>query len=258
LRGEVLGKEERKGEGVMLFCGVDGLHCEVRVSVRAKSARLKMTPHGGLVVVVPVGFNKKHIPALLVRHEGWIKKTAERFDGHRLQAVPLTENGLPCRVLFPYFDEEWVVVYNNRGRGVVEVDDGGEKRLLLPGDGADRERCRRQLLAWLKRRAERNLLPDFEKLAAANGFRYAEVFVRLQRSRWGSCTGRGVITLNTKLLFLPEYLIRAIMIHELCHTVQMNHSKAFWDLVCRHDPLWRSNNVEMRSAWKYVPEWVGA
>ncbi|MCX6179006.1 MAG: SprT family zinc-dependent metalloprotease [Chlorobiales bacterium] len=261
LREEGMRKEERKGEGVMLFSGVDGLHCVVRVSVRAKSARLKMTPHGGLVVVVPVGFNKKHIPALLVRHEGWIKKTVERFDGHRLQAGALTENGLPCSVVFPFFDEEWAVVYNNKGSGgrrVVEVDDGVGKQLLLPGDGADTERCRRHLLAWLKRRAERNLIPNFEKLAAANGFRYTEVLVRLQRSRWGSCTGRGVITLNTKLLFLPEYLIRAIMIHELCHTVQMNHSKAFWDLVCRHDPLWRSHTVEMRSAWKYVPEWVGA
>ena len=228
----------------------------VKVSSRAKSARLKMTPHGGLVVVIPEGFNKKHLPALLSRHEAWIRKAAERLELHRPEPLPLTDNGLPCTIRFPHFNEEWRVVYNNKGRGVVDVEDSSGKRLLLSSDVEDSERSRRQLLSWLKRKAENHLIPSFEKLSAAHDFKYAEALVRLQHSRWGSCSSRGKITLNTKLLFLPDYLVRYIMIHELCHTVHMNHSKAFWALVCRHDPLWRSNNMEMRSAWKYVPAWV--
>jgi len=237
-------------------CGGFSLPYTVRVSLKAKSARLKMLPHGGLVVVLPEGFNKKLVSDLLVRHEGWIKKVAERIEVLRVEVVPLTENGLPYTIVFPLFDEEWGVVYGCKGRKIVEVDDGGEKRVLMPGDAADGALCRRLLLLWLKCRAENLLVPYFKKLALAHEFMYGKVGVRLQHSRWGSCSTRGVITLNTKLLFLPEYLVRHIMIHELCHTVQMNHSKAFWDLVCRHDPLCKSNNAEMRSAWKYVPAWV--
>ncbi len=228
----------------------------VKVSTRAKSVRLKMTPHGGLLVVLPVGFNKKHIPDLLHRHEAWIKKAAGRFDQHRPEPLPLTENGLPCTIRFSCLDEEWRVVYNNKGRTVVDVSDVSQKRLLLSADVDDADRCRRQLLSWLKRQAASHLIPSFEKLAASHDFKYSEALVRLQHSRWGSCSSGGIITLNTKLLFLPDYLVRYIMIHELCHTVHMNHSKAFWALVSRHDPLWRSNNREMKSAWKYVPPWV--
>ena len=238
------------------WCGGFFVPYTVRVSLRAKSARLKMLPHGGLVVVLPEGFNKKLVSDLLVRHEGWIKKVAERIEVLRVEAVPLTENGLPYTIVFPLFDEEWGVVYGCKGRKIVEVDDRGEKRVFLPGDAGDGLQCRRLLVLWLKGRAESLLVPYFERLALAHDFLYGKVGVRLQHSRWGSCSSRGVITLNTKLLFLPEDLVRHIMIHELCHTVQMNHSKAFWDLVCRHDPLWRSNNAEMRSAWKYVPAWV--
>ncbi len=228
----------------------------LKVSARAKSARLKMTPYGGLVVVIPEGFNKKHIPDLLHRHESWIKHAAGRFDLHRPEPLPLKENGLPCTIRFAHVDEHWSVIYNNKGRKVLEVADASEKRLLLTADVEDTERSRQQLLSWLKRQAENHLIPSFEKLAASHEFKYSEALVRLQHSRWGSCSSRGIITLNTKLLFLPDYLVRYIMIHELCHTVHMNHSKAFWALVSRHDPLWRSNNTEMKSAWKYVPPWV--
>ena len=228
----------------------------VKVSKRAKSARLKMSPHGGLVVVLPEGFNKKHIPDLLHRHEAWIKKAAGRLELHRPEPLPLTENGLPCTIRLAHLDDEWRVVYNSKGRGVVEVADASGAQLLLSADVDNAELSRRQLLSGLKRQATGYLIPSFEKLAASHDFRYSEVLVRLQHSRWGSCSSRGIITLNTKLLFLPDYLVRYIMIHELCHTVHLNHSKAFWTLVSHHDPLWRSNNLEMKSAWKYVPPWV--
>jgi len=228
----------------------------VKVSSRAKSARLTITPHGGLVVVLPEGFNKKHLPDLLFRHDAWIQKATEKIKAHRPDPLPSTENGLPCSIVFPYLNEEWRVVYNTKAKRVLDVDDAGGKRLLLSADVDDAELSRRQLLAWLKRQSQKHLVPSFEKLAIAHDFNYSEVLVRLQHSRWGSCSSRRLITLNTKLLFLPDYLIRYIMIHELCHTVHMNHSKAFWALVSRHDPFWRTNNAEMRSAWKYVPAWV--
>ena len=230
----------------------------LKVSQRAKSARLKMTPHGGLVVVVPPGFDKKKIASLLLHHEEWIKKVTAKFDAHRQTPPPQSENGLPATIVFPDFAESWSVAYTHAGSGEVEMVERQGNRLLVSGDVANIALTCRLLCSWLKHRAQVHLLPVLEKLAAAHDFSYDSAGIRLQHSRWGSCSSRRSITLNSKLLFLPDHLVRYIMVHELCHTVHMNHSREFWSLVHQHDPLCHTSNLEMKSAWKYVPKWVSA
>ena len=228
----------------------------LKVSPRAKSARLKMTPHGGLVVIVPPGFDKKRVVSLLLQHEEWIKKVTAKYDAHRPIAPPHSENGLPATIVFPDFAESWSVAYMHNGIGEVKMVEQQGKSLLVSGDVANTALTCKLLCSWLKHRAQLRLLPALEKLAAAHNFSYDSSGIRLQHSRWGSCSSRRSITLNSKLLFLPDHLVRYIMVHELCHTVHMNHSRAFWSLVHEHDPLYRSNNLEMKCAWKYVPQWV--
>jgi predicted metal-dependent hydrolase len=67
---------------------------------------------------------------------------------------------------------------------------------------------------------------------------------------------RGNLALNTKLLFLPPELLRYVLVHELCHTVHMNHSKDFWRLVECHEPRYRVLDQQLRAAWKPVPRWL--
>ena len=78
------------------------------------------------------------------------------------------------------------------------------------------------------------------------GFSYHKLSIRNQKSRWGSCSRKGDISLNYRIIFLPERLADYIIVHELCHTREMNHSKRFWALVAMAIPDHRERRKEIR------------
>ncbi len=79
-----------------------------------------------------------------------------------------------------------------------------------------------------KTRAKSMLTGRLEYLAGKHGYTYNRVFIRNQRTRWGSCSHHNNISLNMKLVLLPEELMDYVILHELVHTHRKDHSKAFW------------------------------
>jgi predicted metal-dependent hydrolase len=77
-------------------------------------------------------------------------------------------------------------------------------------------------------------------------FKYNKVTIRNQSTRWGSCSRRGNINFNYKLALLPENLVDYVIVHELCHLGEFNHSKDFWDLVARTIPDFKERRQELR------------
>ncbi|MEM1310707.1 MAG: M48 family metallopeptidase, partial [Cyanobacteria bacterium P01_H01_bin.153] len=102
------------------------------------------------------------------------------------------------------------------------------------------------------------LAPWLQQLSQRCDLAYSRMTVRGQATRWGSCSSKQSISLNYKLLFLPPTLVNYVLIHELCHTVHMNHSKAFWQLVQRYYPNLNQAKVDLKKSWQYVPRWVDA
>ncbi|MDR1500247.1 MAG: M48 family metallopeptidase [Tannerellaceae bacterium] len=83
----------------------------------------------------------------------------------------------------------------------------------------------------LRHEAKRTLPARLASLASAHGFTYARLRIANTRSRWGSCSSEGNINLSLSIMLLPDNLLDYVILHELCHTVEMNHSKRFWDLM---------------------------
>lgn len=77
-------------------------------------------------------------------------------------------------------------------------------------------------------------------------FDFKNISIRNQRTRWGSCSKSGNLNFNYKLVFLPEKMADYIIIHELCHLEEFNHSKNFWNLVAKMFPDWREARRELR------------
>ncbi len=79
------------------------------------------------------------------------------------------------------------------------------------------------------------------------GFRYGNVSIRNQKARWGSCSARGNLSFNYKLLFVPQHLADYVIVHELAHLAHLNHSAAFWKVVEQAIPGYKKHRAELRS-----------
>ncbi|MEX0930289.1 MAG: M48 family metallopeptidase [Candidatus Paceibacterota bacterium] len=85
-----------------------------------------------------------------------------------------------------------------------------------------------------------------EKWNGVYGFDYGRVSIRNQRTRWGSCSSTGNLNFSYKIIFLPERLQEYLVVHELCHLREMNHSPRFWALVERALPSYRTLRTQLR------------
>ena len=139
-------------------------------------------------------------------------------------------NGNPA---LPALGVYWGVLYRSAPAAAPRVRDNGASAIVLGGDVSDHPACVSALRRWLMRRARQTLPDCLERVAAETRLDFATVSIRGQRSRWGSCSATGDISLNYQLLFLPPHLLRHVLVHELCHTVELNHSPRFWRTVAR-------------------------
>jgi predicted metal-dependent hydrolase len=106
---------------------------------------------------------------------------------------------------------------------------------------------------WHRRKAERELPPRLLALAEQHGIDVVRISVRDQRSRWGACSSRGTITLNWRLILVPDYVCDYVLLHELMHRRELNHSPRFWRLVAaacpRHLEARRWLKTEGKRLW---------
>lgn len=249
--GEFAASRGHKGETPAFWPGY-----RVRMSSRARQVRLTMSLRDGLVVVVPRRFDVRRIPDLLQTRRAWLERAAGRIEEElkaRESEAPVT---LPGRITLPGIGQEWTLDYRATDSPRVMATERAGNRLVLFGDTGKVESCTAALGRWLNRKAHERLEPWLVELAAERGFTLNRVVVKSQRTRWASCSRHGTISLNVRLLFLPEDLARHVLIHELCHTVYMDHSREFRALLDRHDPDCKENGRKLRDAWRRLPAWL--
>lgn len=225
----------------------------VRESHRARRLTVRVFHSGRVEVVVPSRTSPVTVERFIERHRTWIERKREEARARALPVVPFP----PAQIELAACDERWRIHVTGAGRRV-RLKSWGNGLLALDGDASDGRAVRQALRRWLTGRAAEILGPALSQCARELGFDFDRVLIRRQRSRWGSCSTRGTISLNCCLMFQRPPVVRYLMIHELSHTVQMNHSRRFWQMVGRHCPDYRRLDRELLDGWRRVPSWVFA
>lgn len=226
----------------------------VRESTRAQHVNLKMSMDGDLEVVIPRGFNRKHIPGILQKKQAWIKRASKRATERRAHRA--AQPALPTEVSLLAVGEIWAVEYQPTASNRITVTEKPDQRIVLSGAVDNVDLCQAALRKWTTRKGKQYLAPWVRAISVEEKLPFDKVTIRGQKTRWGSCSSRETISLNYKLLFLPPEFVHYVLIHELCHTKELNHSARFWALVAEKEPNYKQIKKELRAAWRYLPGWV--
>lgn len=203
---------------------------------RARRYVIRVRADGTVRVTIPRHGSKREALHFAREKADWIARQRQRVQS-RERAPRSWTSGRPIWVggrLVPL-----QVTQIPSGRAVAVADE------LVP-IGPDEECLRSPVQACLRRRAVRDLPTRVHALAAAHALRVSRVTVRDQRTRWGSCSSSGRISLNWRLVQMPVAVADYVIIHELMHLRQPNHSRRFWALVEAACPTFRDARAWLR------------
>ncbi len=223
----------------------------IRHHPRARRIKLRVLRDESVEVVAPPGTAPGAVARALARAEGWIARQRAAVRAARL---PPDERGpFPLRLRLAATGQDVAVRYGDAARPSWRWHGTG-LYVELPERAPDAART--VLVDALRDRCRAALEPRLHRMADRYGLRPAAVTWRNQKSRWGSCSARGRLSLNVRLLFLAPELADYVLAHELAHLAHADHSPAFWRRVDGMVSGLSRLRVQMRSAPDRVPDWL--
>lgn len=192
------------------------------IKSRRRSLVLEIINKGDIVVKAPYIISGSRIKSFLQSRSGWISSRLRQID-KSIKEYPLTPGS---KIPFKGKDIELFIL--------------------------DSKDIKKELKDWYKTRAREEittLVNRYSKLLKVNVNR---IYIREQKTRWGSCSSKGNLSFNWKIILTRPELINYLVIHEMCHMIHMNHSKEYWKLVSVYDRDYRRHRKELNESGYYL------
>ena len=186
-----------------------------------RTISISIMKDGAVVVKAPIKAKDDQINQFVMAKQGWIQS--------KVNACLLTNAKFKDIINY-----DKVLVYGNKysillaDTKKIELGDG--LQIIFPKKIAPEHRIK-HLKTWFKKIAKRSLEARIYQIAEKLNFVFNSFKITYSKGRWGSCSSRKQININYRVIMLPPAVIDYILVHELCHLAEMNHSKRFWRLV---------------------------
>jgi predicted metal-dependent hydrolase len=202
----------------------------LKASKVARCTRLEIRPDAGLCVIIPAASPVRAAEDMVRSKQRWILSKLIKFEQSRT-TPPITDHS---------------VLYLGRYLTVVNTASVSEdSEIALAGDQLTVRRSsddggRTPVEDWMKKQSTVLFHQLVETWSQKMGVKCARISLSSAKTRWGSCSKNGRINLNWKLVMASPEAIEYVVIHELCHIKELNHSASFWKLVQNFCPDWRA------------------
>ena len=202
------------------------------IRTRRRTIALIIQPDGQLVVRAPLNASHRQIQTAVAQRADWILKTQEIMRSRQAARPPVRfENGAS----FWYFGKTFPLEIVEPTRPALNLTHSFQlSEKMLP-------RATEVFTAWYRAQALHYLPERVQQHALTNNFTYNSVRITSARTRWGSCSGRNTLSFPWRLIMAPPDVIDYVILHELAHTREHNHSARFWALVASLDPEYPSH-----------------
>jgi len=210
-------------------------------SKRRRNLALKVQ-HGELVVQAPWHMSEQTIQQFVEQKREWVERHLSR---QQQQLGRLQRRQWQTGERLRWLSEPLQLVVEHASRKQVTRQGAQLIATITPRSHGDRE-PRLSIVAWYKQQAQMWLDEFFAQWPEQHGLNPSGWSVGDFRSKWGHCTRKGELKFTWKLWIAPEWVVRNVVIHELCHLREFNHSRAFWQLVEQHSPDFQDAEVWLR------------
>ena len=198
---------------------------------RTKRLRL-VSGINGVQAMVPLSYNLKELEIFVSSKRDWILRTSQHYS-----KLKQPNGGLePDSLYFLGSRYRFHVVKDRRPSTVVS-----DAIKLITFHVTDRRRYKQHIHEWYKQQTARIIADQLPTLARRFNVKYNKISIKNQKSRWASCSKNGNLNFNLLLVAAPSNVIDYVMIHELMHLIEFDHSHQFWQLVKEADPDYKKH-----------------
>ncbi len=222
-----------KQETILLPASKTRLSFELRVSQRARQLRLEIHSGSGLLVILPHNLPAQKAYDLIIEKENWILKHIKKQ-----QSPPQKKLSAGDSVLYRGKSIKIRALSVSEKTATIRLRESFFE-IHLPQDG--NLPLNEVLASWFRWQAKNQIVKETRRLAKKLGVIIGRISIRDQKTRWGSCSSKKNLNFNWRLLMAPPAVLQYVIIHELTHLEQMNHSKKFWSLVAKRCPDYKTH-----------------
>lgn len=212
------------------------LDYQIKRSSKSISLRISINHKGQVIVSAPKFFPEFMIRKFVQAQEAWIESNLAKVKKNQL---PVKSDELYI------FDKKYQVTINNTA-SKMGISAKGDQLVVANLSAKSDSKIQKQIEEFLKKTANKYIATRTAMLAKKMGITYNKITLREQSSRWGSCSSHGNLNFNWRLVHYPVPVIDYVIIHELAHRLEMNHSKKFWEIVKKQDSEYLIHKGQLR------------